>query len=167
MVKEVWKTVEGYDYVVSNRGRIKNNKGELIQPTSCRKRGGYLQVGLSKSGKRRWFRVHRLVWEAFYGPVPDGYEINHKDTNPRNNRLENLNLLTRSENIRWAGGAEKRGKSHRKKVMQSTVDGQELCVWFSLKGIEEELGYKRGCISNCCRKVPHYKTAYGYVWNFV
>ena len=42
--------------------------------------------------------VSRLVWEAFNGPIPAGYEVDHKDNNPENNRLDNLQLLTHKEN---------------------------------------------------------------------
>lgn len=40
----------------------------------------------------------RVVWAWFYG-VPEGYDVDHKDNNPHNNALENLQLLTRKENI--------------------------------------------------------------------
>lgn len=43
---------------------------------------------------------HHLVWEQAYGPIPDGYEIHHKDGNKLNNKLSNLQLLTRSEHAR-------------------------------------------------------------------
>lgn len=46
--------------------------------------------------------VHRLVAEIFIGQIPEGYCVNHKDGNKKNNRLENLEIVTFSENIRHA-----------------------------------------------------------------
>lgn len=41
--------------------------------------------------------LHRVVWEFFFGEIPDGYEIHHRDHNPANNQIENLQCLTKSE----------------------------------------------------------------------
>lgn len=43
--------------------------------------------------------MHRLVWEAFNGAIPEGYEIDHVDENKGNNSLGNLRLMTRLENM--------------------------------------------------------------------
>ncbi len=45
------------------------------------------------------FYLHKLVWETFVDDVPKGYEINHIDENPRNCNLDNLELLTRKNNV--------------------------------------------------------------------
>lgn len=63
---------------------------------------GYLQIRLSREGKRKAHYVHRIVWETFHGPIPEGYEINHIDHNKSNNSLGNLELVTHSENIKKA-----------------------------------------------------------------
>ena len=47
-------------------------------------------------------RVHREVWEQANGPIPDGYEIDHINGQRADNRLENLRLVTRQENMRNA-----------------------------------------------------------------
>jgi len=58
-------------------------------------------VFLSAKGKRKkTIGVHILTAEAFWGPRSDGIEMNHKDGNKANNRLENLEYCTKSENIR-------------------------------------------------------------------
>jgi HNH endonuclease len=60
-------------------------------------RGGYLQV---KTGeKARAVAVHRLAADAFLGPCPPGYEVNHKDLVKTNNVPDNLAYVTRRENI--------------------------------------------------------------------
>lgn len=48
---------------------------------------------------RKHFLVHRVVWEAFNGPIPEGYDIDHIDGNPHNNALNNLQAITHKENI--------------------------------------------------------------------
>jgi len=59
---------------------------------------------------------HRLVWEYFNGAIPSGLEINHKDGNRQNNELKNLELVTRSENIKHSyevlGRKTPTGKDH-------------------------------------------------------
>lgn len=52
-------------------------------------------IGVSKS-----IYVHRLVWLAFMGEVPHGLQIDHIDQNIHNNRLDNLQVVTQSENIK-------------------------------------------------------------------
>ena len=59
---------------------------------------GYPFVVLSKNGSTRQVTLHYLVTEAFLGGRPDGFEVNHKDGNKANPRLDNLEYVTKSEN---------------------------------------------------------------------
>lgn len=59
-------------------------------------RKGYLRVQIN--GKR--YGVHRLVVETFIGPIPEGYEVDHLNRNPQDNRCENLRIVTPSQNNR-------------------------------------------------------------------
>lgn len=100
MKKEIWKDIKGYEglYQVSNIGRIKSFKRNesIMQPNDNGK--GYLQVGLTKNGKRSYFKIHRLVAEVFI-PNPDNKpEVNHIDGNKKNNTVENLEWCTTKEN---------------------------------------------------------------------
>jgi hypothetical protein len=62
--------------------------------------------------------IHRLVVEAFIGPIPRGMDVCHADGNRQNNRLENLRIDTRSGNL-----ADRSGKwGNRKKLSQEQVD---------------------------------------------
>jgi hypothetical protein len=67
---------------------------------------GYRQVW--DAAQKKYVRAHRKVWEEAYGPIPDGYEIHHKDNNRLNNALDNLECLTRVEHMRLEAGYEKR-----------------------------------------------------------
>ena len=104
MQSDVWKDIKGYEgaYQVSILGRVKslkyrklNKEKILIEFTNWR---GYRKDGLCKNGKKIRFYVHRLVYTAFMGVIPQGYQIDHKNNNKTDNRLQNLQLLTSSEN---------------------------------------------------------------------
>ena len=55
---------------------------------------GYLQTEVS--GKA--FMVHRIIYEMHHGAIPQGFQIDHRDLNPLNNKIENLRLATQSQN---------------------------------------------------------------------
>lgn len=67
----------------------------------------YLIASLCKDGVYTRRSVHRMVWEAFNGPIPGRLEVNHKDLDRANNRLENLELLTHQQNVQHAIDAYK------------------------------------------------------------
>lgn len=50
-------------------------------------------------GKKSPMRLHQYVWEYYNGPIPDGYHVHHKDFNPDNNEIENLELITKHEHL--------------------------------------------------------------------
>jgi hypothetical protein len=91
--------------VYSNKiHRRYNQKGkmQMVKPKKQKDRR-YLLAGLYtdpfNKQKKYWYRIHRLVWEAFVGPIPEGYEIHHRDHNCGNNALWNLNCVTHKENV--------------------------------------------------------------------
>lgn len=106
---EEWRPVVGYEehYAVSNTGRVKRTSyGKRTNPGRLRKittaRSGYQWLRLNVDGQEsKALFVHRLVLEAFIGPRPD-LDVNHKNGNKSDNRLENLEYCTRAENIRHA-----------------------------------------------------------------
>lgn len=59
---------------------------------------GYLSVGLANNEGQRNFYVHRLVYMTFVGTIPDSLQINHINHDKSDNRLENLEVVTASEN---------------------------------------------------------------------
>src|SRR5690606_10829231 len=66
---------------------------------------GYLLVSWKSGGSTRTGRAHRLVWEAVNGPIPEGMEINHINGRKSDNRIENLEAVTRLQNMRHAYAA--------------------------------------------------------------
>jgi len=105
-VMEVWKDAVGFEgyYVVSSLGRVMRVSGKTTGHVrkSSNNQCGYRQMLLSMNGKYYTVRVHRLVAEAFIGPVPVGYEVNHKDGDKNNNRADNLEYITHIENMSHA-----------------------------------------------------------------
>ena len=102
---EQWKTVDTHPaYEVSNFGRVRNRKTQKFLKLSS-SAGGYLRATLVTGGVKRWL-IHRLVWTVFNGPIPDKMTIDHLDFDVTNNRLDNFQLLTRSDNIKrsWRAG---------------------------------------------------------------
>lgn len=98
---EQFNRVQGYNgkYLVSNLGRVKSLKRNIILKVDTQNKMGYERVTLSKGGNTLRYSVHRLVAEAFL-PNPDNKpHINHIDNNPSNNRVDNLEWCTHSENM--------------------------------------------------------------------
>lgn len=167
---EIWKPVYGYYglYDVSNFGRVKslnyNHTGNsrVLIPLLSR---SYMQVGLWKNRKAKVFKVHRLVWEAFNGPIPKGMQVNHINENKSDNRLENLNLMTPKENVNWGTGIKRRAAKKSKSIIQKDLSGKVIRVWQSEQDIVDYLKVASAShISACC----HGKRtkAHGFLWSF-
>ena len=113
---EIWKEVKGFenDYEISSLGRlrtkdrfVKHYKGGVRKYKSQLKKirlsaRGYLRCNLKKDGKRYDFTVHRLVALSFLKEDKKRVFVNHKNGIKTDNRLENLEWCTLSENIEHA-----------------------------------------------------------------
>ena len=114
---EEWRDVVGYEglYQVSNLGRVKSFKKDKAKILKSNPGiGGYLRVVLCKDFKNKNRFVHVLVAKAFI-PNPDNKpQVNHIDGDKTNNRVENLEWMTCSENIHhaFANGLRKSGCKH-------------------------------------------------------
>lgn len=95
---ERWKWNRKYRVFVSNRGRVKNIDGEILKPKTTQT--GYLAVRVET--KKAIF-IHRLVMSTFK-PISnkDTMTVDHLDYNKRNNKLSNLEWVTREENLERA-----------------------------------------------------------------
>ena len=99
-----WRPVVGYEqqYLVSNLGDVLRVKGRVHVMRAWKHPCGYLAIRLRRPGVTNLMLVHRVVAEAFIGPRPDGYEVNHLDGVKTNNFVSNLEYVTRSENMKHA-----------------------------------------------------------------
>lgn len=114
--KEIWKDIIGYEgyYKINNKGTVisldritaysngaqHNHKGRIMATTKCPK--GYIFVSLSMHGKTIKIGVHRLVAKSFIPNPLNKPQINHIDSVPSNNNVENLEWVTAKENTAHA-----------------------------------------------------------------
>ncbi len=107
--KERWQPILEGHYAVSDQGRLRRIKPDrfgrqskkLMHPSIVGR--GYLSIMPSLAGhQQRRYYVHRLVTEAFLGPCPPKQEVNHKNGRKRDNRLTNLEYVSRTANCRHA-----------------------------------------------------------------
>ncbi len=105
MESGIWKDIPGYEgaYEISDAGTIRRSsgssgtyKGRVLHPGLTV--WGYRQAHLSLDGKVTPHSVHSLVMLTFVGPRPEGYEINHINGDKQDNRIENLQYVTKSQN---------------------------------------------------------------------
>ena len=153
MNTEIWKQINDFDnYEVSNLGNVrrKTKKGyHLLKPSV--NNNGYYQVSLSKDGKAKPFRVHRLVAVAFI-PNPDNLPIiNHKDENKLNNNADNLEWCTQQYNVRYSIATPIFG-----------YDGQNIIEYDAMVDAEKD-GFD---ISNIWQSITKGCSHKGYRWQY-
>lgn len=174
---EEWKDIVGYEglYQVSNLGRIKslgryvNNNGGLEYREgkimkSAKNNNDYLFIGLWKDGIRKNHTIHRLVAQAFIDNPNNFPEINHKDEDKTNNRVENLEWCNSKYNCNYGTHNERMVKSHLKPILQFSKDGEFIRRWESGTQVKRELGFNQSNITKCLKGKK--KTCGGYVWGY-
>lgn len=165
-----WKEIIGYEglYLISDEGevislpRTYRAKGKVYHRSKhtlknyLRGRGKlmYEAVALSKNGETKTHSVHRLVAEAFI-PNPDNLpEINHKDENPLNNSVSNLEWCTRQYNIDY---------SKSKAIIQYS-NGKEVGRYKSIAEASRITGIGRTSINNVLTGWS--KVCGGFTWSY-
>ena len=180
---EIWKDVKGYEglYQVSNLGRVKSYDKKVIQKhywsgemvihtykgrmmALQTQNNGYIIANLTKNKRQRKHLVHRLVATAFLQKEVGKDYINHLDNNPANNRVDNLEWCTQSENIKYAYNNKTKIPPHMKRIYQIDSDGNIVNEFYSMKEAERQTDIKSANISKCCREIRNY--AGGYKWKY-
>lgn len=163
-MEEIWRDIDGYEglYKVSNLGNIKSlnyrRTGKEKILIHNKSGGGYMYVYLSKNGKQKQHLVHRLVSKAFI-PNPNNYtEVNHKDEDKTNNRVENLDWCSRQYNNTYGNRLIK--------LMKPVMCIETGVLYNSITEAERTLNSKsRSKIASVCKGTR--KTCRCYHWEFV
>ena len=152
-------------YEVFDDGRIWSYKTKRFLKPIIDK-DGYQIVCLSDNEcKRKWCKVHRVVWEAVTGiPIPSNMQINHRSEDKTDNRFfENLELVTPKQNINYGTRNERVSKALSKQV--GAFKNGELIFTFPSTREAGRNGFKQSAVSRCCNgKLPHHK---GYEWRYI
>ncbi len=174
---EIWKSIKGFEgkYEISSLGRVrslsrlkvgKSNSSfiteEKILSLSFNK-DGYKKCSLHKDGRRFTYQVHRLVAEAFIPNINNLPQVNHKDWDRTNNRVENLEWCTYKYN-----SENKRIKSNKfftnYKVTQYDFQGRHISTYDSINSASlctDIIPYR---IKLCADGVIN--QAGGYIWKY-
>jgi hypothetical protein len=156
-MNQTWKPICGYEglYEINEEGHVRRigawTDGRKNRIKGLRARtvseNGYCRITLFRDRTKKTFPVHRLVYESFIGPVPEGKQINHKDGNKTNNTPENLEVVTPSENQFHAYRilkveARKGSQHHAAKVREDDVHAMRALRrrGWQLKEIAKEFG---------------------------
>lgn len=171
MEQEIWKDIKDCDrYEVSSNGNLrhKHDKSD-VQEWSFR---GYRMATLTTNiGRRKQFGVHRIVASAFIDNPFGKALVNHKNAIRTDNRVENLEWVTASENLMHARKLATRKPIKPKrgsespiavKVLQYSIDGEFISEYGSMIDAENASGVSVSGISRCCS--GHTKTSGGFIW---
>ena len=195
-MKEIWKPIKDYEglYEVSNLGNVKvlskfiNNGRSYGRKVISKEKNmkliydkdGYFKVGLVKNKKQKSFRVHRLVAEAFIKNPNNFAQVNHKNGIINDNKVENLEWVTNSQNqlhsIHVLGNKPHKFKKYKTEenprnipVLMLDKNNNILKEFYSSVGAGEYLKNKLNIKSkkpqrNIRRAITKGYSAYGYYW---
>lgn len=177
MKVEIWKDIVGYEgyYQVSNFGRIKSlsriidhkSMGKYISKEKIltqQTNYGYKNVILSKNGKTKYKKVHRLVAEAFISNPDNLPYINHKNENRNDNSVNNLEWCDSKYNNNYGNRNKKIAEKLSKKINQYDLEGNFIKTWDSIMQVERVLKIKNYNIVKNCKGIRN--KAGEYIWKY-
>ncbi len=188
--EEVWRDVEGFPcYQVSNLGRVKSTKGKTTKILkNGQNQAGYYTVSLTTGlrygeGKKYTKQVHRLVALAFIPNPENKPQIDHKDTNVKNNYIHinpdgtvdeersNLHWVTAKENLANPISAKrillKNQRLAKEREKPIFVYDEDLSIVSAFTSTAEagRLGFNQGNVTCCCNGVL--KRYRGHIWSYI
>jgi len=106
------KPIPNYEGLYSldlNNNEVYGHKHKKYKQKRLRYKG-YYEIKLCKNSKTKNFQLHRLVYQAHYGIIPNKMQVDHIDNNRQNNNIENLRLVTNQQN-QWNSKTQKNNLS--------------------------------------------------------
>ena len=173
-LNEIWKPIKGYEglYEVSNLGRVKSIRFGKEKIMSSKAKGNkYLKIMLCKNKTYKRFYIHRLVAQAFL-EIPEELrhlegtrylQVNHKDENPQNNIVTNLEWCDAKYNNNYGTARQRMAEKQSKPVLQYTLDGEFVKEWKSMRECGRN-NFSVKCIKLCCNNIQKYHK--GYIWKY-
>lgn len=171
--EEVWETYPEFNFIQdSNFGRVRtidryvlHGKGTQFVKGRVLKqqldKDGYLYVHFRVNGKLVNRKVHRLIAQTFL-PNPNNWlQVNHKDNNPANNNVGNLEWCTGEYNIEYR---EKYGEAQNIPVYAVNLTTQEVSRFRSQSEAERVLVASNGSVNHVLK--GQYKQTHGYWFTY-
>ena len=150
---EEWKDVIGYEglYQVSNLGNVRSlNYNHTNKPKNLKQTvdsNGYLVVSLCKNNIKKKMNTHRLVAQAFIHNDNNLPEVNHKDEDKANNKVENLEWCSSKYNCNYGSRAKKISSKLGRKIKCITTN----TIYSSAAEAERLTGVPNPNIIKCCK----------------
>jgi hypothetical protein len=178
--QEIWKDIPWYEwhYQASNLGNVKSLNyrntwiEQLLKP--WKNNPWYLFVFLCNNEGKKVKAVHRLVAQSFIQNFKDKQQVNHINWIKTDNKVQNLEWCTPSENwkhsykVLWCINpmtwkfSNKHPRS--KKIKQYDLNWTFIKLWNSIMDVNREMWIVCTCISRVCRWKR--KTAWGFIWKY-
>lgn len=160
------------DYIIlPNEGLIWSKKSNRF--IGYKQPSGYYHTTLyDDNGIQVGGNLHRFIYEAVYGPIPEGMDVNHIDENKSNNSIFNLNLMTHKDNCNWGTRNERVGKAVAKALTNGMRSkpvggyiGGELKITFPSASEAGRNGFKQSAVWRCCQGERNFHK--GYEWRYL
>lgn len=174
-------------YTITEDGKIFSKRHNRYMHGYLTKKG-YIRVNmLCKDNQQRFYQWHRVIWFYFNGEIPQNYEINHKDEDKTNNSLDNLELLTHTENINYGTRSQRaatsisfalKGKhltdetkkklslANSKPILQYNLEtNKPIKEWYGVREAARCLNLNSSNISKVCRGEMNQSAGYG--WRYI
>lgn len=166
--------IKGFEnYLIGNNGQVVSLRTMTTKMATSNHYGkGYLYVDLYRNNKRKRVYIHRLVAEAFIPNINNKPYVNHKDGNPKNNNVDNLEWCTPLENVIHASKVintmrqYKKANEKRKKAvnMIDRFTGSLVATFSSIREAERIMGISASNITACLKGRQKYTKDYSWYY---